>query len=90
MNGVLTNTARLSLHSMFATIFAEFDAQTGLTAACLNSPHTKEDVSHAVLQYVKKWIPFQRAGILAGSSVHFDKAFLAKEMPQLIDWLHYR
>lgn len=29
-------------------------------------------------------------GLLSGSSVHFDKEFLRKEMPNLFDHLHYR
>ena len=64
--------------------------QSGLTEACLNSPHTKDDVSKAILAYVKKWIPSQRVGVLAGNSVHADRSFLVEEMPEVIDWLHYR
>ncbi|KAL0581345.1 Phosphatidylinositol 3,4,5-trisphosphate-dependent Rac exchanger 2 protein [Marasmius crinis-equi] len=64
--------------------------ETGLTKACLSSPHTKDYVSKAVLNYIKKWIPQERTGVLAGSSVHMDRLFLRKEMPEIIDWLHYR
>lgn len=66
--------------------------QTGLTAACLSPERSqpKEEVSRAVLEYVKKWVPQCGEGILAGSSVHHDRAFLAREMPELVDWLHYR
>lgn len=64
--------------------------QSGLTQACLKSPHTIEDVSKAVLAYIKKWIPKQRVGVLAGNSVHADRSFLVEEMPGVIDWLHYR
>lgn len=63
---------------------------SGLTQACLKSPHTTEDVSKAVLAYIKKWIPKQRVGVLAGNSVHADRSFLVEEMPGVIDWLHYR
>jgi len=54
------------------------------------SPHSKDDVSKTVLEYIKKWIPYQQVGVLAGNSVHADRAFLAEEMPEIIDWLHYR
>ncbi|GLB37755.1 putative ribonuclease H-like protein [Lyophyllum shimeji] len=64
--------------------------QSGLTQACLNSPYSREYVSNAVLAYIKKWIPEQRVGVLAGNSVHADRSFLAVEMPEVIDWLHYR
>lgn len=43
-----------------------------------------------MLSYVKKWIPHRRVGVLAGNSVHADRAFLVEEMPDVIDWLHYR
>jgi len=65
-------------------------ASTGLTEACLKSPHSKEFVSQAILSYVKKWIPHPRIGVLAGNSVHVDRSFLVEQMPELVDWLHYR
>ncbi|KAJ7287244.1 ribonuclease H-like protein [Mycena rebaudengoi] len=64
--------------------------QSGLTLACLKSPHSHEAVSKAVLEYIKKWVPSRRTGVLAGNSVHADRAFLAKHMPDITDWLHYR
>ncbi|KIM63991.1 hypothetical protein SCLCIDRAFT_1213810 [Scleroderma citrinum Foug A] len=64
--------------------------QSGLTRACLSSPYSKDDVSKAILQYIKKWIPEPRTAVLAGNSVHVDRSFLIEEMPEVIDWLHYR
>lgn len=63
---------------------------SGLTADCLASEYTLEDVSRSVLEYVKDRIPKKRVGILAGNTVHMDRAFLARYMPELIDHLHYR
>ncbi|KAF8806529.1 ribonuclease H-like protein [Phlegmacium glaucopus] len=68
----------------------EHHGQSGLTQACLDSPHTMQFVADEVLEYIKKWIPRQRTGVLAGNSVHVDRIFLAAEMPAVIDWLHYR
>jgi hypothetical protein len=42
------------------------------------------------MKYIKKWIPLQRTAMLAGNSVHVDKVFLEREMPEIVDWLHYR
>jgi len=42
------------------------------------------------MKYLKKWIPLRRTAILAGNSVHADRVFLAREMPEIVDWLHYR
>ncbi|KAJ7039068.1 ribonuclease H-like domain-containing protein [Mycena alexandri] len=64
--------------------------QSGLTQACLDSPHSHEAVSKAVVEYIKKWVPQRRVGILAGNSVHADRMFLAKHMPEITEWLHYR
>jgi oligoribonuclease len=47
-------------------------------------------VRQSVLDYIQKWVPTCRIGVLAGSSVHADKSFLVEEMPQVVDWLHYR
>ena len=74
---------------MFPHVFLP-SFQSGLTQACLDSPYTLEFVADKVLEYIKKWIPRQRTGVLAGNSVHFDRMFLAAEMPAVIDWLHYR
>jgi len=64
--------------------------KSGLTQACIHSPHSHAFVEDAVLSYIKKWIPRQRSGVLAGNSVHADRGFLANEMPTITDWLHYR
>lgn len=64
--------------------------QSGLTKACLESPHTREYVTSEVLKYIKKWIPQPKIGVLTGSSVHADRAFLVQEMPEVIEHLYYR
>ncbi|KAJ3866682.1 ribonuclease H-like protein [Lentinula novae-zelandiae] len=63
---------------------------SGLTRSCLVSCYTREYVAKAVLAYVKRWVPNSRNAVLAGNSVHADRSFLVKEMPELINWLHYR
>ncbi|KAF8547516.1 ribonuclease H-like protein [Imleria badia] len=68
----------------------EQHGKTGLTQACLESPHSKDDVARAVIAYIKRWIPEKRTGVLAGNSVHADRSFLVEEMPEVVDWLHYR
>jgi len=63
---------------------------SGLTEACLNSPYSTEFAAQSVLAYIQKWIPKHKAGVLAGNSVHADRSFLVNEMPEVVDWLHYR
>jgi oligoribonuclease len=51
---------------------------------------TLEDAQATVLEYVKKHVPEPRKAPLAGSSVYVDRGFLARDMPELDAWLHYR
>ena len=48
------------------------------------------DAEQQVLDYVKQHIPEPRKAPLAGSSVYVDRMFLAKHMPTLDAYLHYR
>lgn len=43
-----------------------------------------------MLDFIKTHIPEPGIAQLAGNSVHADKRFLEKEMPQVVDHLHYR
>lgn len=49
-----------------------------------------EDATKEVMKYLRKWIPTPGKALLAGNSVGTDKAFLEKEMPEVIRHLHYR
>ncbi|WP_104435495.1 oligoribonuclease [Kineococcus xinjiangensis] len=62
---------------------------SGLLAE-LPEGRTMEEAEQAVLDYVRQWVPEPRKAPLAGSSVHTDRAFLARDMPVLVDHLHYR
>jgi oligoribonuclease len=65
--------------------------QSGLTQACLNSSTTAEDAADGLLQYIKKYVPERRTGLLAGNSVHADKSFLVQPPYKIVtDHLHYR
>lgn len=43
-----------------------------------------------VLDYIKDLVPDARKAPLGGNSVGTDKMFLDRDMPELIDYLHYR
>ncbi|CAD6896899.1 unnamed protein product [Tilletia controversa] len=63
-----------------------------LTALCLDptvaKPH--DHVRAAVFAYVLDRIPVKSQACLAGNSVHADKVFLDREMPELTEHLSYR
>ncbi|KAG0180101.1 Oligoribonuclease, mitochondrial [Apophysomyces sp. BC1021] len=62
---------------------------SGLTQAVLDSHVTMTDAQDQVLEFIQRHIPSGVAP-LAGNSVHADKRFLEKEMPRIVDYLHYR
>lgn len=65
--------------------------KSGLTEKVLNNPgQTLEKVQKDLLNYIMKYIPKNRVGIMAGNSIHMDKFFMCREFPQVIDHLHYR
>lgn len=43
-----------------------------------------------VLEYVQKFVPEAGKAHLGGNSVGTDKTFLMKQMPELVEYLHYR
>jgi len=51
---------------------------------------TLEAAQTLVLDYVRSHCPEPRKAPLAGSSVYVDRGFLARDMPELDAWLHYR
>ncbi|MBM9433080.1 oligoribonuclease [Flaviflexus equikiangi] len=50
---------------------------------------TLEDAQEQVLAYIKDRVPEKKAP-LGGNSVGTDKSFLERDMPAVIDYLHYR
>lgn len=56
----------------------------------LDGGTTLAEAQDAVLSYVREWIPEQRRAPLAGNSVATDRGFLARDMPDLDNHLHYR
>ena len=65
--------------------------KSGLTAACIASQTNDEQAADSLLEYIKKYCPEPRKGLLAGNSVHCDKAFLSKPpYNRVTDYLSYR
>ena len=62
---------------------------SGLLAE-LSSGITMAEAEEQVLAYVKKYVPEPDKAPLAGNSVGMDRAFLARDMPTLESYLHYR
>jgi oligoribonuclease len=64
---------------------------SGLTTACLNSTTTAHTAAHSLLIYIKTHIPQPNTALLAGNSIHADKAFLSvSPWSVVLEHLHYR
>lgn len=56
----------------------------------LDGGTTVEDAQAQVLAYIRAHVPAAGKSPLGGNSVGTDKAFLVKQMPEVVDHLHYR
>jgi oligoribonuclease len=63
---------------------------SGLTEAVLASQVTLQEAEQQVLAYVKEHVPEPKKAPLCGNSIATDRGFLARDMPELDAWLHYR
>ncbi|EXJ86657.1 hypothetical protein A1O3_03610 [Capronia epimyces CBS 606.96] len=64
---------------------------TGLTQRCLTSTTSAQVAADALLTYIKRYIPEPGRALLAGNSIHADKAFLmVPPYNVVLDHLHYR
>jgi oligoribonuclease len=66
-------------------------ARSGLTAAVIASDVTPEMAAERLLAYVKKYVPERKKALLAGNTVHADRAFLRRPpYNEVIRHLHHR
>lgn len=64
---------------------------SGLTQACASSSTSPGEAAEQLLNYVKHFIPEPRRALLAGNSIHADRAFLMVEPWNcILEHLHYR
>src|ERR671918_401434 len=71
-------------------IVREMHEHSGLTDAVRASPVTVAEAEQLALDYVRRHVPDPRSAPLAGNSIATDRAFLARDMPALDSYLHYR
>jgi oligoribonuclease len=77
-----------ALDSMPALV-REMHTASGLLAE-LSSGLTLAEAQELVLAYVRMHVPDSRKVPLCGNSIATDRSFLARDMPELDDFLHYR
>ena len=63
--------------------------ESGLTARVLNSKIVAADAEQATITFLNKWVK-EGVSPMCGNSICQDRRFLAREMPELERFFHYR
>jgi oligoribonuclease len=71
-------------------VVRDMHTASGLTEAVRASTVTIAAAEQLVLEYLRRRVPDARTVPLCGNSIATDRAFLARDMPELDGLLHYR
>jgi oligoribonuclease len=71
-------------------VVAEMHARSGLTEAVRGATITVPEAEAQLLDYVRRFVPEPGKAPLCGNSIATDRGFLARDMPALDAYLHYR
>lgn len=86
---VVIGTSEEALAAM-PEVVAQMHAHSGLTNEVRASAVTIAQAEKLVLDYIFEHVPEPRSAPLAGNSIATDRGFLARDMPALDNYLHYR
>jgi oligoribonuclease len=88
--GVVVNATPAKMDRM-SDYVKQIHERSGLTTKVLASSVTAEAAADGLLAYIKTYVPDSGKALLAGSSVHYDKAFLRLgPYARVCDHLHHR
>lgn len=71
-------------------VVQEMHESSGLTDEVRNSTVSLAEAQQQVLDYLRRYLPEGRSAPLAGNSIATDRGFIARDMPELDAYLHYR
>jgi oligoribonuclease len=71
-------------------VVRDMHAKSGLTEEVRASRVSVAEAEQLVLTYIREQVPDPRTAPLCGNSIATDRGFLAKYMPELDNYLHYR
>ncbi|NHD18379.1 MULTISPECIES: oligoribonuclease [unclassified Actinopolyspora] len=71
-------------------VVREMHDRSGLTEEVRRSRVTLAQAEQQVLEYLRQHVPDGRSAPLAGNSIATDRGFIARDMPELDQYLHYR
>lgn len=76
--------------SSMVDVVATMHKKSGLTEEVRASTTDVATAETMVLDYVRTHVPQAKTAPLAGNSIATDRGFIARDMPKLDDFLHYR
>ncbi len=71
-------------------VVQQMHQESGLTEAVRAASLTVADAEQQVLAYIQQFVPEAGKAPLCGNSIATDRSFLARDMPALDAFLHYR
>lgn len=71
-------------------IVREMHTKSGLLAAVVASTLSLEEAGRRTLEFLRSHIPERGSVPLCGNSIGTDRRFLAAQLPEVENWLHYR
>lgn len=86
---VVIHAEEADLTSMIDVV-AQMHARSGLTNEVRASTVDLETAEAMVLEYISKHVKQPKTAPLAGNSIATDRSFIARDMPALDSFLHYR
>ena len=71
-------------------VVARMHSRSGLTEEVRASTIDLAAAEQMVLDYIRTHVPVAKTAPLCGNSIATDRGFIARDMPKLDDYLHYR
>ncbi|WP_281274316.1 oligoribonuclease [Allorhizocola rhizosphaerae] len=71
-------------------VVQQMHARSGLTEEVRRSTVTLAEAEDRVLEYITRHVPDAKTAPLCGNSIATDRGFIARDMPRLDAYLHYR
>lgn len=71
-------------------VVREMHTSSGLLESIRSSTLSLAEAGHTTLDFIKAHVPAKRTVPLCGNSIGTDRRFLAAQLPEIEDWLHYR
>jgi oligoribonuclease len=71
-------------------VVRQMHTRSGLLEAITASTVTLEEAGQATMDFLRAQIPEPRTVPLCGNSIGTDRRFLAAQLPDIENWLHYR